>query len=204
MKKSILIILILVGINKIKAQHCISDEPVIINSLDVKQPCCNQIISTDPFLPVNNEKTVFRNNFNWMFDGNLDAYNPAGGFGTSPGITFPMENPFLTFSNNPQLEHINYYNFPTSKPRIPDNIDFHPEDGWELLHRHLGFEMDNTTLVEQTTDNRLGPYFILYNRYTGIIRVLASLNQDPQQSVVTKLSFGQNSLNYSQTLILEC
>lgn len=192
--------LILISINKISAQHCVSDEPIIINGFDVKQPCCNELISTDPFLPINNERQDYINGFNWMFNGNLPAYHPAGGIGSSPGITFPMENPFLTFSNNPQLQHINYYNFSSAKPRVPANIDFHPEDGWELLHRHFGFEMDNNTLIEQTTDNRLGPYFILYNRYTGIIRVLASLNQDPQQSVVTKLSFGQNSLNSTQPI----
>ena len=48
------------------------------------------------------------------------------------------------------------------------NSDFYPADGWELIKRDFGTKYDGTS------DNGYGspaPYFILYNKYSGKLRV---------------------------------
>jgi hypothetical protein len=57
---------------------------------------------------------------------------------------------------------------------ISDNYDFIRQKGWELLQRKFGCQSDITN-----------PYFILYNKYTGIMRVYVYLG----------------SSNYSQLLM---
>ncbi|MBS1508045.1 MAG: T9SS type A sorting domain-containing protein [Bacteroidetes bacterium] len=78
---------------------------------------------------------------------------------------------------------------------FPDNNgvanDFNPEDGWELIKRDFGYNPDGST---NTNESLVGPYFILYNKFTGTFRVfgyLASANGD-FQTVNVKLGFPAN------------
>jgi len=43
-----------------------------------------------------------------------------------------------------------------------------PEDGWELIRRDLGYT-DQNTLKPETPEHT---YFILYNKFTGVLRIL--------------------------------
>jgi len=163
-------------------QDCITD--------DNTTPCCNGIIRTDPRPQhtSNTERSAFKNNFDWRTYGDFNAYHPLGGYWDGTGLPLGMPNPF--FTNKSHLSHIN--NFPSvpSNQSEDDVLDFHPEDGWELLHRHLGYELDETSTIQLNLNNRPNPYFILYNRYTGVLRVIASLDQiGANQTVETRLEF---------------
>lgn len=151
-------------------------------------PCCNGIIRTDPRPQhkSNTERPTFANNFDWRTYGDFNTYHPDGGYDFGAGIPYPVGNPF--FKNLSYLKHINNF------PAVPTSqagdgvLDFHPEDGWELLHRNMGFELDETTLTPLNLNNRPGPYFILYNRYTGVLRVLANLDQiGAHQTIETRI-----------------
>ena len=107
-----------------QSSDCIND--------DTQQPCCNQQICTDPRpgQAVNDERSEMLNKFNWMADA-ITVFHPtsSGGF-TFNGGPLPMTNPFITFAE--YLQHINYHNF-DFPDRIKENLDFHPENGWELI-----------------------------------------------------------------------
>ncbi len=85
------------------------------------------------------------------------AYLPPG-FSNPVTLTLPMwKIPGSTLSTNDNTYHF------TSIPTIEEK-DFHPEDGWELLNKDFG----QPGAANNTTSN---PFFALYNRYTGKIRV---------------------------------
>ena len=127
------------------------------------------IISTDPNDAENNERSAMTNKFDWM-SSSIPVYHPTayiqGGGATS------LTNPYFTI--DAYLSHLNYYNFAFAD-RIPENLDFNPEDGWELIHKGNGFQVDEINFLPQV-ENRIGPYFILYNRYTGTLRTFAAFN----------------------------
>jgi len=160
--------------------QCVSDEPIA--------PCCNNdptqpdkgIIRTDPAYGFNPEKT-WVNKFNWRVS-TIKPNHPAGGWNL-----IEVPNPFFTESLG--LQFLNFYNFPTYVQRTVDKLDFHPQDGWELIHRHLGYEVNEVTQTSPI-DNRQSPYFILYNRYTGRLRFIGSLNlNNTPDKILTTLSF---------------
>ena len=64
--------------------------------------------------------------------------------------------------------------------------DFHPEDGWELIKRDFGYLADGT--VNQYSNG--GPYLILYNKYSAVLRVIAAFpGIGAQQSISIHLAF---------------
>lgn len=66
----------------------------------------------------------------------------------------------------------------------PSGVDIEPTDGWVLLFRSFGTPACGTNM----------PYFILYNRYNGILRVFFYNDLTSQT-----FSFGQVTLNESNT-----
>lgn len=151
-------------------------------------PCCNGLIHTGPDVgkAINLEWSAFTNGFDWRTD-DYDVYHPLGGYDDGSGGPIQMPNPFKTTSS--WLEHINYYTIPVPQ-RNPTILDYKPEDGWELLHRHLGYKPDEVTTAT-ALENRKGPYFILYNKYSGLFRVIAALDANSAQTVITQLSLPQ-------------
>ncbi len=57
--------------------------------------------------------------------------------------------------------------------------DFWPRNGWEIVKRDFGYLQNGT----QITANMAFPYFVLYNKYNGILRVWAALNN--QNTTIT-------------------
>ena len=108
------------------------------------------------------------------------VYHPTanGGF-TVNGGPMTMVNPFITYDN--YLQHINYHTF-AIPDRIKENLDFYPENGWELLHKNNGLEPDEQTYLP-VGDRRSGTYYILYNRYIYMIEI-EKKNKEPQQRVI--------------------
>ncbi|MDN5213273.1 T9SS type A sorting domain-containing protein [Fulvivirgaceae bacterium BMA12] len=159
----------------------------------------NTIISTDPDDPSNSERPEMLNHFDWR-TSTFSVYHPNE-YGSN-GNPLTMTNPFYTIDE--YLGHLNYYNF-SFADRIPDNLDFKPEDGWELIHKGNGYALNEVDFLA-TEENRIGPYFILYNRYTGTLRTFAAFDNIGANDVMLtiielKASSPQNpNLEYSGLL----
>jgi hypothetical protein len=110
-------------------------------------PCFNGI-STNPSNPINNQLPTKRNTFfNWQ--DSLWAMQP------SPFCfrTALNESPFYKIDNAEELR---------------ESKDMFSDDGWELLRRQVGLTETNAF----TASNPEQLYVILYNRYTGILRII--------------------------------
>lgn len=108
------------------------------------------------------------------------------------GINNPilLGNPF--YEREEYQNHFNFFNYDLSLPTAEEagKLYFHPKDGWELLHKNNGFEPDEVTKITDPLLNRVGPYFMLYNRYTGKLRVLATFDGiGANDNIVTTLKF---------------
>lgn len=110
-------------------------------------PCFNGI-STNPLNPVNNQFPAKRNTFfNWQ--DSLWAMQPSP-FCFRTGLN---ESPFYKIDNLEELREAK---------------DMKWEDGWELVRRYVGLTETNA----YTAANPEHLYVILYNKYTGILRVI--------------------------------
>lgn len=141
---------------------------------------CYQGISTDPANPVNPERPDLENTFNWMqksFDIN-SPYYPAGSF---------IGSPF--FENSGFLGHLS--NHPV------DELDFYPEDGWELVKRDFGYLLDGEPKPGSVT-----PYLILYNKHSATLRIFAAIpgHLTPYDSVRIHLAFEEFNSGVSALL----
>lgn len=132
--------------------------------------------------------------FNWLttqwfwYDVRLNG-------GTQKGR---LRSPFY----DPMLTDLNY--------RLAYDLDMAPEDGWELVKTNFGLkdiaingsmipdcDIENSTCTETAPDN-LNPFesgteevwFALYNRYTGVFRVVATLkNAESYNNVIVRLRY---------------
>jgi hypothetical protein len=122
---------------------------LVVHSFDVHAQDCNfKGIRTDPANPLNTELSIKTNTFfNWMnpdWPGNTTCY-------PGPGVNFT--SPFYRIDNLEALRLLK---------------DYKPDDGWELIRRDFGYRDDGTLI----TDRPEHTYLILYNKYTGILRVI--------------------------------
>lgn len=131
-------------------------------------------ISTDPKNPINTERPELKNTFNWE-DRNFNVFHPDGHFTDGNNNSILVGNPF--YKREPYQEYFNLYNFETNISEEQENLelDFHPKDGWELLYKNNGIDPFGVKITDPLK-NRIGPYFVLYNRYTGLIRILAAFD----------------------------
>ncbi len=132
-------------------------------------PCPATGISTDPTQPINSVRPDRRNTFfNW--------WNPA----TPP----PYDNRvYQLYSVSPRTGQGRTY-FEYTPYQQPDNLgtvflsgsaDL-PANGWELLAYNLGY-------TEQGQPRPAGaplPYVVLYHRFTGLLRVFATVAEQQQ------------------------
>ena len=118
-----------------------------INIAKAQAPCTIGQISTNPASPTNSIDPSHVNKFDWLQNPNY-PYNVSC---YPKGLSI---NPF--FSSYSNL-------LPLSLTK-----DYKPENGWELIHQNLGYDNDGT--ISAITPEHA--YLILYNRYTGILRVL--------------------------------
>jgi hypothetical protein len=110
-------------------------------------PCVNGI-STNPANPVNPQLPTKRNTFfNWQ--DSVWAMQPA------PNCfrTAQNESPFFKIDNLEELR---------------ESKDMRWDDGWELIRRHVGLTETNA----YTASNPEQLYVILYNKYTGVLRII--------------------------------
>ncbi|MDX1904124.1 MAG: T9SS type A sorting domain-containing protein [Thermonemataceae bacterium] len=143
-------------------------------------------ISTNPENPINPQKPIKKNSFDWRTEfyrfnyKNSQVINIISPFWDSQnGVTDPV------------------YGYESN------SRDYHPEDGWELLAKEFGYEDDNIT---PKTENISMPYLVLYNKYTGLMRAFFAIavsdrNEDYNAASV-KLLFNTGSFQSSLLLPL--
>ncbi|NEN23400.1 hypothetical protein G3O08_07795 [Cryomorpha ignava] len=155
----------------------------------------------------------YLNAFNWYPPGNLQyLINLDEGWEHNlvTSSTLPMNNPFVQSGD---------YTFIHAQSAITNNRDFHWEDGWELLWMNLGKYPNGSSAVGLASGSVFGennilhnpnptniPYFVLYNRYRGVLRLFANVwknNLQPNyQEVLIGLQFDQISITTGVSGIL--
>src|SRR5690554_3359781 len=170
----------------------------------LSQPCTNNI-STNPYNPINNQFVPLMNQ--WFPGYGTDTHNPFLNtqfswyldYGTI--FLYPGTNNWNhQWSGNP--DSVAMLNpFSSSMPSQfsylrPDGVsalnrDFRWEDGWELLWMNMGYYPDGYSISNPAPGSYYAnhqrsydplpadiPYFILYNRYRGLMRVVANVWYD--------------------------
>ena len=122
----------------------------------IAQYCPDKSISTHPDNPVSETGSIAQPNpFDWR-EEEFPVYTQY-----QPPANSVIESPFF-HPNNLDLAH------------LVINKDMQPEDGWELITYKTGKNPDGTNMSTQADF----VYLVLYNKYTGILRVMAA--GDPQ------------------------
>jgi hypothetical protein len=143
--------------------------------------CVNEV-STDWLTPTNNNLPLdengnpdlrFLNGFDWV---NGDVGNNT--YSTN-NMFFNENDPYGNMLNvKPLTSPIDYYKY------LFVGEQFSPQNGWELLLVNLGRYPDNVS-IHQFEELKFSPYIVLYNRYTGIVRVFVAYgkNEPPNLSI---------------------
>ncbi len=146
---------------------------------------CNEIrdISTNPSDPKNCEVStghpLINTSFNWAAYTNnaFDAIsiNSNAGWDNTPGSGFLSVGSFL-------MQSPFSYGYLFDPNKTIDEHDWHWEDGWELMYLNTGrypngqeIQVANSFYGAQGLPNNNAPYFMLYNKYTGKLRVFSNL-----------------------------
>lgn len=125
----------------------------------------------------------FLNRFNWEdAGGNYIPLNQTYfnlGIIYPPGQPIPMLNPFAT-----GLSADNSIYAQAIKDTFVDFRDFRWKDGWELLWLNLNQTPDGEYLISPNPNGPMpnpqgpipanAPYFVLYNRYRGLMRIFSN------------------------------
>ena len=139
--------------------------------------CLEKEIQTNPTNPSNPNNTQNQptsgepwlndGDFNWLTTGLIDYYRT---FSSDWELVL---NPFDD-SGNPNIDYIS----------VPEAIrDNKPEDGWELITYRYGYDYLSSPVSipnNVPSSSLLGvshPSYILYNKYTGLLRVLIYINR---------------------------
>jgi hypothetical protein len=86
---------------------------------------------------------------------------------------FPISIPNSDYSTYTQVESPYWLGYHPKQDGYSDigwdqNSDFQNSNGWELIKKNFGKSADGSVNQEAT----YGPYFVLYNKYTGKLRVI--------------------------------
>ncbi len=151
-------------------------------------PCPDKPIVTDSATSANPENSLRRNlSFNWLgwSATGLDENRRYQLLNANPTYYWAINTPFNT-TTTPQISHFYF-----------KQNQFHPNEGWELIDRRLGF--DNTANRPRLGNGYNNPYFILYNKFTGTLRVFVIVTDANSggQKLGINLQLGGDRLNKS-------
>jgi hypothetical protein len=146
------------------------------SSLLFSQTDCDNNVSTDYQNPTNDylpRNLLTDNDIRFLNRTNFYPLTPAGEL-----EDFDLTN--MIWSGTTLLEMDNiwsdqtlpYYNY-ISKTPIPVS-----KNGWELLLINLGRYPDDVTEVTNNESFQAIPYIVIYNRYSGVVRVFANFGLD--------------------------
>ncbi|MEJ5266022.1 MAG: T9SS type A sorting domain-containing protein [Bacteroidales bacterium] len=154
------------------------------------------LITTDPDNPMNTERPELTNHFDWR-NRNFKVYHPDGHFNNGVNAD-SVSNPY--YKREEYQKHFNLYPYEISLTPEEEKqvLNFHPADGWELLYKNTGIDPQGN-LITDRTKNRVGPYIALYNKYTGLLRILAAFDGlNVSEAIEVSIKFRQISdLNVS-------
>lgn len=124
-----------------------------------------------------NTTVPYNNTWSWMTSGaNYPTYYQSGM--SSPSLNLELPYYFTTFQNNGNDNLVpRFYN---------TNLDISPADGWVLISKNFG-----TPTVGSTNGTGISsPHFVLYNKFTGRVRVFYGLSGTlPGQTMLINTSF---------------
>jgi hypothetical protein len=163
-------------------------------SLTVLTQCVNGT-STNPSNPINNQigatNPELLNSFLWVDP--LAVANQSLNIYSLYNMNTPNNTP-VTHIFNPFHLANQSYSYLTQGDL--NKLDYHWEDGWELLSLNFGHNPDGSII---TPVNPSIPYLIFYNRYRGILRVffnsLTGLGSSTYDGVTIKLAFADNQVS---------
>ncbi len=192
MKKYLLLILIYCwGVLAAKSQTTGENTPE--NTPHNGQDPCERPtpIVTNPFAPQNTEWFSQRNRFNWFdyvtfhnnFKARIPYFDNSNIYGGGNNSIRYFTNPFFD-KDEDYLSHINLKNNPPLFFQLGFENDFNNlqwlvdemditsvEHGWELLWKFDGYDADGITPIAGGMSGvNTAANFILYNRYTGMLR----------------------------------
>ncbi len=111
-------------------------------------------ISTNPDNAYNNQTPTKINRFDWRKKRYAFNYN---------NLTIPLDSLLSPFYSSQNIQVSSLYKIK----------DMKPEDGWELLTQEFGYD-DNGN---KKRDAVKFPFLVLYNKYTGLMRMFAAFKQ---------------------------
>lgn len=104
-------------------------------------------------------------------------------------------NPMISQVLSPFFQHaLNRY--PFSKPSSGEGSpDFLTEQGWELIQSNLGFSMKKEGIDQKVREQKTYgyPYVMLYNKNSGILRIVALYNHSPSIYNTAAITLEQSS-----------
>jgi hypothetical protein len=152
---------------------------LLLLSTEIVIAQCLNNVSTNPLNPTNsalpnntslpNNDNKFLNRFNWfpVTNGFYSNYIPLDV--SYAGINVGYLNNIMNDQFSPT-----YYNYIYDGP-LPTG-----KNGWELLLLNLGRFPNNDPITDEYGKANGVPYIVLYNKYSGIIRVFVAFGVDGQ------------------------
>lgn len=116
-------------------------------------------ITTNPESPFNEQRPERTNTF---FDWRKPSFMINSAYSSNPNGEDEEPSPFFDAHALPDM--IGMF----------DNQDMLPEDGWELLDVQLGYLKEGNGTTPNPVKDKENIYFILYNRYTGLMRIFVA------------------------------
>ncbi len=163
---------------------------------------CDNNVNTDPDNATNDALPVdlthpsgddrYLNGTNWF------PLTPGGGF-----EDYDLSN--MMWSGVPLAEMDNIWSSPLSHYQyINDSPRPIPKNGWELLLVNLGRYPNDVDIADSNETFQALPYIVIYNRYSGIVRVFANFGLDQlvgdgPDAVEVVMSFVLNEDNTGST-----
>lgn len=193
-----------------RAQNCING--ISTNPKNPKDPVFIDWVNQYPPYSGSVQHNPFLNTFDWQDPFNRIDISPLlfNIPGANPNVMYGMQHPFNGGLAEGSPYNYSFFNSEDKKTISVKNRDFHWEDGWELLWMNLGYTPDGSAIDNQqpgspfhgqnTTkpDPNHIPYFVLYNKYRGVIRIFASVFFNPtvfgrHQKIDVNLKFTDNT-----------
>lgn len=145
---------------------------------------CDNKVSTNPYDATNEAlPDVYSSGPPYAQDGRY-----LNGFDWWSPTNYPLSNmmynpnqPYNAMSNIQSANAVSVYNYLN---KFLGAEEMTPQNGWELLLVNLGRYPDNIT-IHSETDLQAIPYVVLYNKYTGIMRVFVQYgyNEPPNDAI---------------------
>lgn len=175
---------------KRNVKNCLLAALLVASLSSSAQVCPGNNVSTNPDSP---RAVITRpdmaNTFRWQnlnYRANLPA-NPSALYQHPNGsIRSPWDQP-----NNVKVD------------RFRNNLDYKWEDGWEIITKYNGYDNQDNVIIPPQFEH---PYLVLYNKYSGLLRVFFAFSKAPSQALFNGAKFeikfvGTQSNQYAPSLL---